>query len=581
MSRCFPFPPPGYEKKARTDDVDLLIKDKHKEKKHKKEKKDKSKEGKEKKDKERGKDKDREKKERKEKHKDKKKSKDKKKTDEKKTEGQLDSYNGGKNSGNSSENDLQAAANKLTKPVEVGRRIEDEERGRRDQMVENQPAREQRSEKDYDNRGQGKENNKDRVGHDRKTEKQRVKDEGRVVGNPAVPSFSGVEQRSSVVQSFSGAEQRSSGVPSFSGVAQRSSGVPSFSGAEQRNSGVPSFSGAEQRSSGVPSFSGAEQRSSVAPSFSGATQRSSVVPCFSGMAQSSSVVPNFSGSAQGSSVVASVGSTARLEKDPERKKEGKKKKKDQEGNDKKGDKHKHKHRDGEKKSKEKNTEEEKLKEKKIKHENRKQDKLIEVPKDHRNTLNIKPIQIPKDSEKSGSMDENLRKRKDCETNGLLHDNDVRLNKLPRPTFSSPPPIVNGRKSELCQPATQFASAMHGGAKNIKVDYKEHKVNGLIQSQPTSLSSTNSSIPHVPSENGEASTKPPHPDSKYLNQIHSVPKMDDWSDFDEQEWLFSNDNLQVKKPKMVSSGVDGSPQVWDRALRIDSADVCALPYVIPY
>ncbi|OMO88538.1 hypothetical protein COLO4_20222 [Corchorus olitorius] len=26
MSRCFPFPPPGYEKKARTDDADLLKK---------------------------------------------------------------------------------------------------------------------------------------------------------------------------------------------------------------------------------------------------------------------------------------------------------------------------------------------------------------------------------------------------------------------------------------------------------------------------------------------------------------------------------------------------------------------------
>ena len=24
MSRCFPFPPPGYEKKARPDDADLL-----------------------------------------------------------------------------------------------------------------------------------------------------------------------------------------------------------------------------------------------------------------------------------------------------------------------------------------------------------------------------------------------------------------------------------------------------------------------------------------------------------------------------------------------------------------------------
>ncbi|KAJ6959543.1 LOW QUALITY PROTEIN: hypothetical protein NC653_037785 [Populus alba x Populus x berolinensis] len=34
MSRCFPFPPPGYEKKARSDDFDLLKKE-DKEKKNK------------------------------------------------------------------------------------------------------------------------------------------------------------------------------------------------------------------------------------------------------------------------------------------------------------------------------------------------------------------------------------------------------------------------------------------------------------------------------------------------------------------------------------------------------------------
>ncbi|KAL5217173.1 hypothetical protein ABZP36_017857 [Zizania latifolia] len=81
MSRCFPFPPPRYEKTARPDGQlasHLLEKEKHKEKKHKKDKKDKErKDGKEKKDKERSKDKHRDKKDRKEKHKDKKKDKSK------------------------------------------------------------------------------------------------------------------------------------------------------------------------------------------------------------------------------------------------------------------------------------------------------------------------------------------------------------------------------------------------------------------------------------------------------------------------------------------------------------------------
>ncbi|KAL6342668.1 hypothetical protein AAG906_013074 [Vitis piasezkii] len=78
MSRCFPFPPPGYEKKARTDDADLLKKEKHREKKHKKEKREKEKkEGKEKREKDRGDGRHKEKKDRKDKHRDRKKDKEK------------------------------------------------------------------------------------------------------------------------------------------------------------------------------------------------------------------------------------------------------------------------------------------------------------------------------------------------------------------------------------------------------------------------------------------------------------------------------------------------------------------------
>jgi len=78
MSRCFPFPPPGYEKKIRTDEADPLVKDKYKEKKHKKDKE--KREGKEKKSKDRSKDKQKERKEKKDKHKD---QKDKEKGKEK------------------------------------------------------------------------------------------------------------------------------------------------------------------------------------------------------------------------------------------------------------------------------------------------------------------------------------------------------------------------------------------------------------------------------------------------------------------------------------------------------------------
>ncbi|TKY59966.1 hypothetical protein E2542_SST17061 [Spatholobus suberectus] len=79
MSRCFPFPPPGYVKK--TDEVDLLKEEKQKEKKHKKDKRDKEKrESKEKREKEGRDGKHKEKKDKREKHREKKKDKDKDKS---------------------------------------------------------------------------------------------------------------------------------------------------------------------------------------------------------------------------------------------------------------------------------------------------------------------------------------------------------------------------------------------------------------------------------------------------------------------------------------------------------------------
>lgn len=110
MSRCFPFPPPGYEKKARIENEDLLKKEKEKEKKHKKEKKDKDKdkdkekrEKKEKKEKDKSDGKHKDKKDKKEKHRDKKKEKDRDKekdrsniSDEKKFHGLPGVQNGEK-----------------------------------------------------------------------------------------------------------------------------------------------------------------------------------------------------------------------------------------------------------------------------------------------------------------------------------------------------------------------------------------------------------------------------------------------------------------------------------------------------
>ncbi|OVA03778.1 hypothetical protein BVC80_8843g11 [Macleaya cordata] len=523
MSRCFPFPPPGYEKKARTDD-DLLTKEKHKEKKHKKEKKDKKREGKEKKDKDRSKDK--QKKDRKDKHKDKKdkdRDKDKNKTlddksknsGEKRIEGGIpESYNGGK----TSENSQRPVEIKVSKSVEdLGRGIGDEDRRTRNQMVEtfngtNQWRAEGMGrvvEKDYEKRGEG-----DKKGDDKKADGQRKRDVEGCIGSTMVQNFPRVDQKR--VGKDNNNDKK--------GDDRKASGQRNIDGEGSiENAALQNFTGFDQKR-------------------------------VEGMA-------------------------GLMVKDAEK---GKEKNKSKASDEKLGDKHKKREKKSKGKDKDRDKEKEKEKKKeKLKEKgdlkNNKLDKLTDSSKDRIDTLNIKPPQIPKDSNNGAATEGNFRKRKDLESNGFLHENETRPSKSLKPAFSSQPFTENGRKLEPCQTATQCASDRQGASNNLKVDNKEHKVNGIIEAQTSSVNSTKSSFASLhASENGGASSKPPHPDTKYLSQILSIPKMEEWSDFDDQEWLFNSDNLQPKKPKDGSSGVEEKPQVWAEAVRIESADVCALP-----
>ncbi|PSS23945.1 Lariat debranching enzyme like [Actinidia chinensis var. chinensis] len=153
--------------------------------------------------------------------------------------------------------------------------------------------------------------------------------------------------------------------------------------------------------------------------------------------------------------------------------------------------------------------------------------------------------------------------------------------MPRPSPRPRPPTENGRKLEPCQTLISSASGSPGPPNNLKVDNKERKVNGVIEPQSKSSSSKKSSAITQADQIAQASMKPPHPDSKYLSQVFSVPKMEKWSDFGDQEWLFSSKDCSSEKPNMGSINVTEMPMVWDEAMQIESDDVCALPYVIPY
>ncbi|XP_041992683.1 uncharacterized protein LOC121743433 [Salvia splendens] len=73
------------------------------------------------------------------------------------------------------------------------------------------------------------------------------------------------------------------------------------------------------------------------------------------------------------------------------------------------------------------------------------------------------------------------------------------------------------------------------------------------------------------------TKPPHPDVKYLSQILTVPEVE-WPQSDNQEWLFDRQDSETKRPKLASPE---TKYVWSEAIHLKSSDVTALPYVIPY
>ncbi|PSS35664.1 Serrate RNA effector molecule like [Actinidia chinensis var. chinensis] len=542
MSRCFPFPPPGYEKKARTDDIDLLKKEKHREKKYKKEKKDKEKrERKEKREKDRSDGKHKDKKGRKEKHRDKRKEKERDKdkdkssttTEETKIAGQSEIYKGQKL--NQQERELDKCESSTSnekkqchddeKPIqnsllsegvgdskfvqELGRRIRSEEKVYGSQLAESLPGTEPKNAermdrlvvKDNGFLDKGKENNKGKRVDDRTIDGQGIRGDTRTSSSAVLPNLAGL-------------------------VQNRVEGI----------------------------------RGDTRPS-------------------GSAVVPNLAGLVQNRV----EGMSRPSEKSTERRVEEKEKCKEREGDKKRVDKQKDKgsEKKGHRKDKdrEKETKKEKVKEK-SEHKNKDQDKSKDRNKnDLLDTLDVRNSHASKDGDRNFATEGNLKKRKHFETNGFLHENDIRPSKMPRP--SPHPSTENGRKLEPCQTLILSASGRPGPPNNLKVDNKERKVNGVIEPQSLSSSSKKSSAITQADQIAQASIKPPHPDSKYLSQVLSVPKMEEWFDFDDQEWLFSSKDRSSEKPNVASTNVTGMPMVWAEALQIESADVCALPYVIPY
>ncbi|XP_055811216.1 uncharacterized protein LOC129880962 [Solanum dulcamara] len=612
MSRCFPFPPPGYEKKLRPEEGDLLKEEKRKDKKHKKEKKDKEKrEGKEKRDRDRSDGKHREKKETKDKHRDKKeKHKDKKKDKDKDKEKSSISEEG-----------------RVAVPpgASSGGKLHERDE-HKDRQISSEKGRDEHKDRHISSE-KAKLPNQFHVQHGEK---------------PFKTSLSAVEAEDSKhVQEF-GRRIRDEEKGAQSQLAER---FPVERKRDEKSDrvGIKVFGNLADKEKNKEK--GSDNNRMDAETFKGEHKigANAIPPSLSTMAKS-----NFEGTLPPLEQI--VGKKREETPKPKERRDDKPREKNK-------DKEREKHIHGKQKDKEKEKKKEEKAKDKSEHKKSQKDKSKDNNKNDFVVLsNNKPPLVSKENIAGTATEGIVKKRKNVETNGFLHESEVRPAKLLRPS-SSQQPTQNGKKLHPHPKADLFSSIKQGVASDIKVENKEHKVNGSIEGQPLfsvkatasstisgadqiaeaskkplfsveakdssmipgadqtaeasrkplfsvkakdssmipgadqiaeasrkplfSVKAKDSSVIPGADQIAEASKRPPHPDSKYVSQILSVPTMDDWSGFDDQEWLSGSKRTLPKSAEMCLNEVNKEQCVWSEALQIDTADICALPYVIPY
>ncbi|XP_042060725.1 DNA ligase 1-like [Salvia splendens] len=523
MSRCFPFPPPGYERKHLPEDVVLLKEAKPKEYKEKKEKKDERKKDKEKKEKD-GKEKYRDKKDRKGKHKDKK---------EKHRDKKREKDDRGKDKDKSSVSEESTVSRKL----------------------------EERSGENLQPEGNNKHS--------------RFEDEGKC--SPLLQGQNGKKPSQSILPS-----QAINGARSVQELNRWIQDEEKGGGSQflQRvaNVGIRDQGAAPRNNDGDKSFH---------------VKKVELQGC-NGVFTGKATVLNL-----GVGKSKNEGIPRPLEVQNDSRLEEKEKYKEAWGNNKQGDKQKDRDKKSHRKDKHKEKEKEKKKEvananiesKKSESQNSGKKYLVDATFSKNENLH-------EDVVGAATNEASIKKRKDMDTNGFLHDGEIRPNKVQRLS-----PTENGRIS------TKFSSFMHNIPNKVWSDHGGQLNNGINEAKKPSPSKANhpsgvnklnhqifvppktpdpapSNVNEPPKMHkmkdhaAEASRRPPHPDSKYLSRILAVPTVGDWSEEDGQEWLLSK-NGHPNKPKLEPAGVKEELQVWSEAVHIKSADVCALPYVIPY
>ncbi|CAN6462722.1 unnamed protein product [Victoria cruziana] len=591
MSRCFPFPPPGYEKKTRTGDLDSILKEKHKEKKHKKEKKDRGKESKDKKE-DRNKEKHRDK-DRKEKHKDKKREKDKdrhKTADQQRSEERKADDTLGKLVGrNHAEQEKNFADVFIRRLRDDGTKVEDTvgnfngvqqtqfdgtikaknieakkeirenriEGAERPKSMENEKNKERRTEvigwpKEYI---VVKDKNKERQTEGTDKPREVVVKDKRKETQPE--GFDKSKQY--IMGKYYDNERQTLGIhrPKQDIVSSKKVEEKQIEGTDRPKADDLSKDKAkEMQTMGIErpkaDIMGKEQTKQMH------------IEGIDG--------PKGDFMGRGKNKEREVDTKKAKFKDKEQGREEKSKSKDQK----------------------RDKEEEKKKVERIAHKQIEQKGVESGNKLQSGTFNIAKVYLGKDVANNAVLDPNTRKR-DLERNGVSHD-ELRPNKIPRAASGATLQLENGWRTETVHNVLQQTPDRQGEADNRKLGKvadgnaanacsppynNDHKINGKLEPRLTSINRRPYTSAAVVDTriNGREPIRPPHPDFQYLSEIIIVPKVPEWSDFDDQEWLFSGNNIRTR-PNFQSE-IDRMPQVWAEALHIEPAEVHALPYVIPY
>ncbi|KAL7615839.1 hypothetical protein Lser_V15G02721 [Lactuca serriola] len=559
MSRCFPFPPPGYEKKPTTDDLDLLKKEKRKEKKHKKDKKDKEKkEGKEKREKDRSESKHKDKKDKKDKHRDKKKDKEKGKTST-----QDEGYNGEKHN-------------------EQMQQIQD---------------------KKHSLQFRNGESNKDRTNSSDDKKQQSTQFQGQngdLARNRDTENIKFVQELDRRIRD----EEKGSGSHQFFNEGRKSSYNNKI---EMQNAMARSkINGATPP---PPPPSQPPLPPPPQPPLDHKIERR--------FDQKEKVQE--SDDRRGDKRKHKDRDKQRAGKEKDNEKE--KKEKSKEKNEREREKNKHMKKSDSPMATlnnlsshilENSFHEGILKKRKemetngVSHENEPRPNKMARP-----ISNISPENgRPQNQNPSSSFLDNQRERersssqnnfkmgggKSQKVNGIIPPPSPPLSaslpakKPPIPAFnhlhhkpspikSPPPPVITNTNHVTAQSPPVTATKPPPPPPPIPIPIPVPAKQPVSRPKPPPVVKAAAAPPPPPPKKKAETVKPPHPDTKYLNQILTVPKPDEWGGVDDQEWLFSTSAPPPLPPREAATMAD--VQVWSEAKHIESVDVCALPYVIPY